>query len=121
MRSAALLVLAASALAAQSPCANTPAYSVCELSFELSDQAAARHPEPYKTVELRAEFRSPRHRTLALPAFWDGGRKLVVRFAPTEAGDWNYRLTSNVADLDGKAGTFTAATSPSLGFIHPEN
>jgi hypothetical protein len=35
MRSAALLVLAASALAAQSPCANTPAYSPCEIVFEL--------------------------------------------------------------------------------------
>src|SRR3954466_12753159 len=117
MRSAALLVLAASALAAQSPCANTPAYSVCELSFELSDQAAARHPEPYKTAELRVEFRSPRHRTLALPAFWDGGRRLVVRFAPTEAGEWDFRITSNISEYDGKTGAFTAAASPSKGFI----
>jgi hypothetical protein len=121
MRPAALLFLAASALAAQSPCANTPAYTSCEIVFELSDQSAARHPEPYKTVELRAEFRSPRHRTLAIPAFWDGARRLVIRFAPTEAGDWDYRLTSNVADLDGKTGNFTAAASPSPGFIHAEN
>ncbi len=121
MRSAALLVLAASALAAQSPCANTAAYSTCEIVFELSEQAAARHPEPYKTVELRAEFRSPRHRTLAIPAYWDGGRKMVVRFAPTEAGDWDYRLSSNVAEFDGKTGSFAAAASASQGFIHPEN
>jgi hypothetical protein len=121
MRSAALLVFAASALAAQSPCANTPAYSPCEIVFELSDQAAARHSEPYKSVELKAEFRSPRHRTLAVPAYWDGGRRMVVRFAPTEAGDWDYRLSSNVADWDGKTGSFTAAASSSPGFIHPEN
>ncbi len=121
MRSAALLVFAASALAAQSPCANTPAYSSCEIVFELSDQAAARHPEPYKSVELKAEFRSPRHHTLAVPAYWDGARRMVVRFAPTEAGDWDYRLSSNVADWDGKTGSFTAAASPSPGFIHPEN
>jgi hypothetical protein len=121
MRSAALLVFAASALAAQSPCANTPAYSPCEIVFELSDQAAAKHPEPYKTVELKAEFRSPRHRTLALPAFWDGARRMVIRFAPTEAGDWDYRVTSNVAEFDGKTGTFTAAASSSAGFIHAEN
>src|SRR6266568_3744302 len=101
MKLAALLILAAWAAGAQSPCANTAAYSPCEIVFELSEQSAARHPEPYKSVELRAEFRSPRHRTLAIPAFWDGGRKLVIRFAPTEAGDWDYRLTSNVAELDG--------------------
>ena len=121
MRSAALLILAASALAAQAPCANTQAYSPCEIVFELSDQAAARHPEPYKSVELKAEFRSPRHRTLAIPAYWDGQRRMVIRFAPTEPGDWDYRLTSNVAEFDGKTGNFTAAASTSPGFIHAEN
>ncbi|MCX6626595.1 MAG: DUF5060 domain-containing protein, partial [Candidatus Solibacter sp.] len=123
MRIVALAVLAAAALGAQevSPCNNTPAYSTCELVFELSEPAAAKHPDPYKTVDLKAEFRSPRHRTLAMPAYWDGGRRMVVRFAPTEAGDWDYRVTSNTPEFDGKAGKFTAAASPSKGFIHPEN
>ena len=114
-------MLPALCLRAQTPCANTPAYTACDIVFELSDKAAAAHQEPYKTVELKAEFRSPRHRTLAMPGFWDGGRRMVVRFAPTEAGNWDYRLTSNVAELDGKTGAFTAAASPSPGFIHPEN
>ncbi|MEO8595584.1 MAG: DUF5060 domain-containing protein [Candidatus Solibacter sp.] len=123
MRIAALAVLAAAALHAQdaSPCNNTLAYSTCEMVFEMPDAAAARHPEPYKTVDLRVEFRSPRHRTLALPAYWDGGRRLVVRFAPTEAGEWAYRISSNISEYDGKTGTFSAAASPSKGFIHPEN
>src|SRR5438105_2556419 len=55
-----LLAGAARNLAAQSPCNNTPAYSPCELVFELSEQDAAAHPNPYLTVELKAEFRSPR-------------------------------------------------------------
>jgi len=116
-------MLAAAALRAQevSPCNNTPAYSTCELVFELSEADAAKHPDPYKTVDLKAEFRSPRHRTLALPAYWDGGRRMVVRFAPTEAGDWAYRITSNIAGFDGKTANFAAAASPSPGFIHPEN
>ena len=61
MRIAALALLVAATLRAQdaSPCNNTPAYSTCELVFELSEAAAARHPEPYKTVDLKAEFRSP--------------------------------------------------------------
>src|SRR5215510_14307153 len=108
MRQAVLVALLALGLRAQTPCAGTPAYQTCDIVFELSPQAAAAHPDPYKTVELKAEFRSPRHRTLAMPAFWDGGRKLVIRFSPTEPGDWDYRLTSNIADFDGKTGSFTA-------------
>jgi len=122
MRIAALVVLAAAALRGQDAagCNNTPAYTPCELVFEISESAAAKHPEPYKTVDLKAEFRSPRHRTLAMPAFWDGGRRMVVRFAPTEAGEWDYRVSSNLAEFDAKIGKFTAAASPSLGFIHAE-
>src|SRR5271157_3421331 len=50
-------------LHAQSPCDNTPAYSPCEFVFELSGQAAADHPNPYATADLKAEFRGPRHKT----------------------------------------------------------
>ncbi|HEY2016046.1 MAG TPA: DUF5060 domain-containing protein, partial [Bryobacteraceae bacterium] len=107
--------------AAASPCSNTPAYSPCEMPFELSEAEAKAHPNPYLTVELKVEFRSPRHRTLAVPAFWDGGRKLVVRFSPTEAGEWDYHVTSNIASWNDKTGTFTAASSESPGFIRAEN
>src|SRR5436190_13757700 len=121
MRLAVLAMLPAFVLRAQTPSANTPAYTTCDIVFELSEKAAAAHPAPYKTVELKAEFRSPRHRTLAMPAFWDGGNRMVIRFAPTEAGDWDYRLSSNVADFDGKTGAFTAASSSSPGFIRAAN
>ncbi len=89
--------------------------------FELSDADAAAHPNPYLTVELKIEFRSPRHRTLSVPAFWDGGRRLVVRFSPTEGGEWDYHVTSNIAGWNDKTGSFTAAASESAGFIHAEN
>src|ERR1700755_2948354 len=121
MRFAVLAMLAAYALRAQTLCANTPAYTTCDIAFDLTDKAAAAHPDPYKTVELKAEFRSPRHRTMAMPAFWDGGRRMVIRFAPTEAGDWDYRRSSNVADFDGKTGSFTAAASTAPGFIRAAN
>ena len=114
-----LLVLAANAQPAA--CDNVPAWSPCEIAFELSPQAAAANPKPYETVELRADFRSPQMRSMSLPAYWDGGRRMVFRFAPTEAGRWEYRLTSNVADLDGKSGSFTAAESASPGFIQAAN
>ncbi|HLK48403.1 MAG TPA: DUF5060 domain-containing protein [Bryobacteraceae bacterium] len=108
-------------LSAQTACANTPAYSTCEMVFELSEAEAAAHADPYVNVDLKAEFRSPRHRTFLQPAFWDGGRRLVIRFAPTEPGDWDYRLTSNIAAWEGKTGTFTAAASEAPGFVRAAN
>ena len=108
-------------LRAQTPCDNTPAYSPCELVFELSQQDAAAHPDPYLTVRLHAEFRSPRFRTFLMPAFWDGGRRMVIRFTPTEPGEWVYRVTSNLAAFEGRKGTFTAASSEAPGFIRTAN
>jgi hypothetical protein len=102
-------------------CNNTPAYSPCELVFELSQQDAAAHPAPYASVELRAEVRSPRNRTTAVPGYWDGGRRMVIRFAPTEGGQWAFRLTSNVAALNDQTGTFTASDSDAPGFIKAAN
>jgi hypothetical protein len=107
--------------AQNAPCENTPAWSPCELVFELSDQAAAAHPNPYATVELRAAVRSPQFRTTTVPGYWDGGRRMVVRFAPTGPGRWEYQLTSNVKDWDGKIGSFNAADSQAAGFIRPAN
>jgi Domain of unknown function (DUF5060)/Protein of unknown function (DUF4038) len=123
-----LLVLGAFAnMAAQDqaasarPCQNTPAYSTCEIVFELSAQDAAAHPNPYLNVELKAQFRSPHHRTYGMTAFWDGGQRMVIRFAPTEPGDWDYLVTSNIAGWDGKTGTFTAASSDAPGFVRTAN
>jgi hypothetical protein len=105
--------------AAASPCDKTPAYSPCEMVFELSGPDAAAHPNPYVSVQLKIEFRSPRLHTFAMPAFWDGGGRLVVRFSPTEAGKWDYRVTSNIASWNDREGSFTAAASDSPGFIQP--
>ena len=116
-----LVLLAVRLAAQQSSCANTAAYSPCELLFELSEKDAAAHPSPYATVDLRVEFRSPRHRTYAIPGFWDGGRRMVVRFAPTEGGDWDYHVTSNLAAWNDKTATFTAASSEAPGFLRAAN
>lgn len=106
---------------AQTTCPPTPAYSPCELVFELSAEEAAAHPNPYVTVELQAEFNSPRHRTWLMPAFWDGGRKMVIRFAPNEEGAWEYRITSNLKRLDDQKGTLTATASSHHGFVQRAN
>jgi len=118
---ASFLAAAGFPLQAQTPCNNTPAYSPCEIVFELSEADATSHPDPYAGVTLQGEFRSPRHRTFVAPAFSDGGRKLVIRFSPTEAGQWDYLINSNIAAWEGKTGSFTAASSDAPGFIRPAN
>src|SRR5579883_3285097 len=116
----AALLLAGPSLLAQT-CNNTPAYSTCEMAFQLNEQEAAAHPHPYASVELKVEFRSPRRRTYTLPGYWDGGRRMMVRFSPTEEGAWDYLVNSNIAAWNNKTGNFTAAASTSPGFIVPAN
>jgi hypothetical protein len=104
---------------AQTVCQPTPSYTPCEVVFELSIEEAAAHPNPYLTVQLEAEFRSPRYRTFRMPGYWDGGRRFVVRFSPTEPGEWVFRVTSNIARFQDQEGTFTATDSKSPGFLKP--
>jgi Domain of unknown function (DUF5060)/Protein of unknown function (DUF4038) len=108
-------------LRAEQACNNVPAYSTCEMVFELSDQEAARHPDPYTSVEMQVAFGSPKHHSVIAPAFVDGARKLVARVAPTEPGEWYYEVMSNVPEWNGKSGTFMAAASDAPGFIRPGN
>src|ERR1041385_8811735 len=114
------LILITSSLA-QTSCPSTPVFSTCEINFELTGSDASAHPAPYRDVELRVEFRSPRGRTLAIPAFWDGGPTLRVRFTPTEAGNWIGHVTSNVANWNDKQLTVTAPESQAPGFVQAAN
>ena len=117
----ALILLTAFSAYAQANCEGTPAYSPCEMTYELGAQDLSARGNPYAGIQLQAEFRSPHFRTYLMPAFWDGGRKMIIRFVPTEAGQWLYRVSSNVTSLDGKEGSFTAAASDSPGYVNAAN
>jgi len=106
---------------AQTSCEGTLAYSPCEMVFELSAADAAAHPNPYLSLDLHAEFRSPTFRTYLMPAFWDGRRKMIIRFAPTEPGQWIYKITSNLKSFDGRQGMFNAAASDFPGYVNVAN
>jgi hypothetical protein len=101
---------------AQGACSSTPAWSTCDLVFDLEPNDKSTGP-----LQLRAEFQSPHHRTYLMYAFQDSQRRFIIRVAPTEAGSWTYRLTSNLPRLDGKEGTFTATESDSPGFVRVAN
>lgn len=96
-------------------CESVPVYDPCEIRIEIPEADAAQHPNPYLSVTIRAEFRSPKGgRTKVMPAFWDGGRKFVLRFSPDFEGRWDYRLISNIPAFDKRTGSFqsTPATPP---------
>jgi hypothetical protein len=98
---------------AQPVCPVTPAWSTCDLAFDL---------QPGETAgDLRAEFRSPHHRTYMLPAFRDGDRRMVIRFSPTESGTWDYHVTSLMRRFDGVDGHVSAGESDSPGFVRIAN
>jgi len=98
-----------------------PIFSPCEITFELTGADSAAHPAPYRDVELRVEFRSPRARTFAIPGFWDGGATLRVRFTPNETGNWAGRVISNVAAWNEKQLSFAATESSAAGFVETAN
>src|SRR5215469_12409625 len=90
-------------LSAQIPtCAGATMWVTCDLAFDLQ-----ANENPAQTT-LQAEFRSPRHKTYLLHAFQDGDRRLVIRFSPTEAGSWEFKLTSSLSRLNDQEATFTA-------------
>ena len=55
------------------------------------------------------------------PRFWDGGQRLVIRFTPTEAGEWLCRVSSNIQRWEGQNGSFTSADSDAPGFVRAAN
>jgi hypothetical protein len=121
MRNLLLLVALAPLAASQTVCQPTPAWTPCEIVFELDPQEAAAHPNPYLTVRLEGEFRSPRFRTFRMPAYWDGGSRFVIRFTPVDPGQWTFRLSSNLKRFDDQQGTFAATDPQSKGFLRPAN
>lgn len=93
----------------QTVCPPTPEFTPCELAF---DMPAAKTDQP---SELRAEFRSPHQATGLAYAFWDGGTRWVIRYAPSEPGTYTWRLNN------GKEGQFTATPAGRVGWLRAAN
>jgi hypothetical protein len=113
--SSAWTVILASTAYAQTVCPPTPRYSPCDLIFEIPGATGD------KTLQLQAEFRSPRATTALVNAFWDGGTKWVIRFTPAESGEYTYRLTRALGDYNGKQGGFTATPNNKSGWLREAN
>ncbi|MDP2829311.1 MAG: DUF5060 domain-containing protein [Sulfuricellaceae bacterium] len=102
-----LLVLALSAW----PAFAHPQWQPLELRFTASKS----HERP-ATLQVDALFTAPDGRVMIMPAFWDGGERWGVRFAPTTPGTWTYQLrVSEGADpaLAGSSGSFAVEPAAS--------
>lgn len=118
-----LLLAAAAPLAAQlQVCDSAAMFEPCEISFEMTEAESAEHPNPYVSVELRAEFRSPdRGQTKVVSGFWDGVRTFRFRFAPDFEGRWDFRILSNLSSVNEKTASFQATPAQGPGFIEVFN
>jgi hypothetical protein len=112
MRYAALLLVARAF--AQTPCEPTPLYTPCDIVFEVQPGEADK-------PDIRAEMRSPKFKTAMIRAFEHSPGQWVIRVAPVDAGEYTYRITSNIARLHGKTGSVTAVAGERRSFIQVAN
>ena len=96
--------------------AGEPPFVPTHTEHELVFLSSSSRENPYTDISLRATFEGPT-RTIRIDGFWDGGALYKVRVLPTEPGLWSWRVSSNDASLDGKAGTFVAVASTSPGYV----
>jgi hypothetical protein len=80
-----------------------PKWDYFEASFE-----GPHLSNPFVDATVDAVF-AYGNREVKMPAFYDGGNTWRVRFMPDTQGSWSFRTVSNVAQLDGRTGSFTCA------------
>jgi hypothetical protein len=97
------------------------AFFPCEVTFEWQDHELPQGASLYRDELLNIEFRSPRHITYLMHAFWDGAHALRVRFSPTESGPWSYHVTSGIKRYDNQEASFSVAESEAPGFVSVAN
>ncbi len=92
-------------------------------TIELPLVASDRHDDPYRNIEVHADFVGPDGTVIRRPAFWNGGSSWVIRFAPTQQGTWTFRTDANVPSDTGLHGvegalTCTPARSDEVVYRH---
>ena len=77
--------------------------------FEVTLKAAARHVDPYNSVDVWVDLKGPGF-DKRVNGFWDGDQTYKVRLVAPKAGEWSWTSCSNQDDagLNGATGGFTA-------------
>ncbi|GAB2534809.1 DUF5060 domain-containing protein [Spirosoma aerophilum] len=74
--------------------------------------------KPFTGVTLTAVFSSA-DSSYSVSGFYDGNDTFRIRFMPQQTGKWQYKTTSNVAELNNRKGEFTCvkATNGHSGIV----
>ncbi len=76
--------------------------------LEVDFVSKKKYTDSFNEVDLDVIFNHSSGEEIKIPAFWDGGAKWKVRFAPTMIGTWKYKTicTDNTnSGLNNKTGT----------------
>jgi hypothetical protein len=91
----------------------------------MSVELEADYDNPYdaREVTLDGTFTAPDGTEMRIPGFWDGDENWLIRFTPSQAGDWQYAFT--ITDAHGTSqpseGDFNVTTSDWHGWLQPGN
>lgn len=91
--------------------AGTPSSSIPAQIIEWTVESRKTYADPFNDLDVDVIFRKG-GMSWRVPAFWRGGQKWTVRFAPPVAGDYSLRLESTDRgnpDLNGDKGTLKTA------------
>ena len=80
---------------------------------EILLRSTVDYANPYVETEIDATFTHTDGTVITIPGFWMGGNTWAVRFSPTKAGEWSYKITCSDKSNKGlsKTGTVTASQS----------
>jgi Domain of unknown function (DUF5060) len=92
--------------------------------LELTLAEGSSYTNPWEDVSVSASFTGPSGASVAVGGFYYDVGTWKVRFAPNQAGAWNWSLTfKNASGQTATSGTFTCTASANTGFLrlHPAN
>lgn len=74
--------------------------------FEIDIENDVRVKNPFTDVVLRAEISSPSGKITHVNGFYSGNKTWKIRFMPDLIGSYNFRLSSNLEEINGYEGKF---------------
>ncbi|MBK8899553.1 MAG: DUF5060 domain-containing protein [Anaerolineaceae bacterium] len=98
-----------------------PRYESLEMAVELT--ADYCNPIDAREVQLNGTFTAPDGTSMVVPGFWDSEAGWLVRFTPSQEGEWHYALTvqDNHGQSQAATGSFAVTSSDRHGWLLPGN
>nr|WP_320120675.1 DUF5060 domain-containing protein [uncultured Marinifilum sp.] len=80
--------------------------------IDIAFKANPNNKNPF-VVNFIAEFTDPNGKLVKVPGFYNGDKNWVIRFSASEAGNWSYRTSSEIKNLNGKKGKLIVSNETS--------